>query len=188
MARIVVIQGHPDSSPERYGRHLAASYIQGAVHAGHDVDVIDVARLEFPLLRSKQDYETNPVPSTLAAAHDKVCGAEHLAIFFPLWLGEMPALLKGFFEQVLRLQDMRSGAGKPLKGKSVRIVVTMGMPAFIYRLFFRAHGVKNLERNILGFCGAKPIRRTLIGLIEGKNPKPRQRWLEKIGRLGEAGD
>ena len=29
-------------------------------------------------------------------------GVEHLVIVFPLWLGDMPAVLKGFFEQVLR--------------------------------------------------------------------------------------
>ncbi|HET8696394.1 MAG TPA: NAD(P)H-dependent oxidoreductase [Gammaproteobacteria bacterium] len=31
-----------------------------------------------------------------------IAWADHLVMVYPLWLGEMPALLKGFFEQVLR--------------------------------------------------------------------------------------
>ena len=28
--------------------------------------------------------------------------AEHLVFLFPLWLGDMPAVLKGFLEQLMR--------------------------------------------------------------------------------------
>jgi len=47
------------------------------------------------------------------------------------------------------------GKGLPpklLKGRSARVIVTMGMPALFYRWYYRAHSVKNLERNILAFC------------------------------------
>ena len=96
----------------------------------------------------------------------------------------MPALLKGFFEQVLRQRDLNNGGGKPLRGKSARVVITMGMPAFIYRFFFGAHGLKNLDRNILRFCGVRPVRSTLIGLIERKDPRMHERWLTAMARLG----
>lgn len=36
----------------------------------------------------------------------------------------------------------------------------------IYRWYFRAHSLKRLERNILGFCGGGPIRESLIGMVE----------------------
>ena len=39
----------------------------------------------------------------------------------------------------------------------------MGMPALVYRWYFRAHSVKSLERNILGFVGIAPVHETLIG-------------------------
>lgn len=187
MTDVLVLIGHPDPAPGRYGRQLAEAYIRGARRGGHAVDVVDVAALDFPLLRTKADYETSDVPPALRDAHDKLLGAAHIVMFFPLWLGEMPALLKGFLEQVLRLGDMRSGGGKPLKGKTARIVVTMGMPAFIYRFFFRQHGLKNLKRNILGFCGVSPVWTSLIGLIEGKDPRPRERWLRVMERFGRKG-
>lgn len=74
-----------------------------------------------------------------------------------------------------------------LKGKSARIVITMGMPAIAYRLFFGAHGLKNLRRNILGFCGVAPIKESLIGLIEQKNPQARAKWLARAAALGREG-
>ena len=99
----------------------------------------------------------------------------------------MPALLKAFFEQVLRpgfaIRKEISLSGGLLKGKSARIVVTMGMPAFIYRWFFGAHSLKSLERNILKFVGIKPIAETLIGNVEG-GPQVAAKWLAKMHDLG----
>jgi putative NADPH-quinone reductase len=75
---------------------------------------------------------------------------------------------------------------KLLTGKSARIIVTMGMPAFIYRWYFGAHSLKNLERNILRFVGIGPIRASLIGVIEGKSTR-RENWIGTIRMLGRQG-
>ena len=74
-----------------------------------------------------------------------------------------------------------------LKGKTARIVVTMGMPAFIYRWFYGAHSLKSLERNILGFCGIGPIKESLIGMVEAPDNTRREKWLEKLRTLGREG-
>jgi putative NADPH-quinone reductase len=69
-------------------------------------------------------------------------------------------------------------------GRSARIVVTMGMPAFVYRWYFRAHGVKNLKRNILRFVGLAPVRDTLLGSV-GTRSKPQiARWFDDMKALG----
>jgi putative NADPH-quinone reductase len=185
---ILIVVGHPDPAPERYGRILAEAYAHGARSSGYHVEMIDVARLDFPLLRTKADYESGEIPPGLREARAKIERAQHIVMIFPLWLGEMPALLKGFLEQVMRIAGMSAGGPKPLKGKSARIIVTMGMPALIYRFVFRAHGLKNLKFNILGFCGVHPIRSSLIGLIESKDPRARQKWLKKAEELGRAGE
>ncbi len=91
-------------------------------------------------------------------------------IVFPLWLGTMPAILKGFLERVLQpeiFDAAREGRFKqPLKGKSARIITTMGMPGFVYRWWFGTHALKVLEHNILRFVGAAPVRTTIHGSIE----------------------
>ena len=119
--------------------------------------------------------------------------ADHLVILYPLWLGSMPALLKAFFEHLFRpgfAFEYHSNGRLPKKkllGKSARIVVTMGMPAFVYRWVFFEHSLKSLKRNILAFAGIKPIRTTLIGNIEGMTDKQRMEWLDDMRGLGMVG-
>lgn len=190
---IALIQGHPDPNPSHFGHALGEAYTKSAEIAGHEVKRIVVARLDFPVLRTREEWEAGAPPTAIRESQDTIRWADHLVILYPLWLGSMPALLKAYFEQVFRpdFAIRKSGEGtvweKLLTGKSARIVVTMGMPAFVYRWFFLAHSLKSLERNILGFSGIGPIRENLIGMVEAKNGKQRERWvgiLEKLGRNG----
>ena len=190
--RIVLIQGHPDALIPHLGHALAAAYAQGAEAAGHEVRRVEVAQLDFQLLRSEQAWNDGALPAALAQAQADIGWAQHIVLFFPLWLGDMPALLKGFLEQVARPgfafkpEGGNPFARKGLSGRSARIVVTMGMPALLYRWYFRAHSVKNLERNILGFVGIAPVNETLIGLVDKLGDAGVQKWMDKLRQLGGA--
>ena len=193
VTRIAIIQGHPDPGRDHFCHALARSYAQGAVGSGHEAREIDVARLDFPVLRTKEDWENVVFPDAICRAQDTIAWAAHLVILYPLWLGSMPALLKAFLEQVLRpgfaIGRGQSGTQwkKLLAGRSARIVVTMGMPALVYRWYFRAHSLKSLERNILGFVGIAPVKETLIGAVETCGSAQRRKWLDKLAALGRAG-
>jgi putative NADPH-quinone reductase len=186
--RIAIIQGHPDASSRHYGHTLADTYAKSAAACGHEIKRIEVAAMDFPVLRSKPDYDAGQPPESIRAAQEAIAWCEHMVIIFPLWQGCMPALLKAFFEQTLRPGFAYNLAGnsphKLLRGKTARIVITMGMPAFFYRFYFRAHGLKNLKRNILAFCGIGPISTSLIGLIEALDNKARSKWLDKMRAFG----
>lgn len=56
--RITIIQGHPDPSDQRFGHALAEAYAQGAKEADHEVRLIQVAKINFPLLRSQEDRKS----------------------------------------------------------------------------------------------------------------------------------
>ncbi len=189
--RILIIQGHPDNTAPHLLHALAQSYADGALDAGHDVRWTHIAGLDFPLLRSQSAWEHGELPPALRQAQEDIAWAEHLVIFFPLWLGDMPALVKGFLEQVARpgfAFRYKEGATpftqKGLAGRSARVVVSMGMPALVYRWYFRAHSVKSLERNILGFVGIAPVNETLIGMVGNLKPEDGRKWLGKLKRLG----
>lgn len=188
--RVLLIQGHPDHLQPHFCHALADAYAEGAADAGHEVRRVDVAALDFPLLRSAAHWQEGKLPPGLAAAQADIAWAEHVVVVFPLWLGDMPALLKGFFEQVLRPgfavehSDSRSMFRKRLAGRSARVVVTMGMPAAIYRWVFRAHSVRSLERNILGFVGFAPVHETLIGGVGELNEKTSAKWLARMTTMG----
>lgn len=191
---ILLIQGHPDVGQRHLCHALEDTYAQGATAAGHEIRRINVATLDFPVLRSQLEWEQGELPPGLAPAQDAIKWAEHMVLFFPLWLGDMPALLKGFLEQVARpgFAFSREGknplAVKGLTGRSARVVVTMGMPATVYRWYFRAHSIKSLERNILGFVGIAPVHETLVGMVGNMEPGLAGKWLAKLEKLGERGD
>ncbi|MGN6469661.1 MAG: NAD(P)H-dependent oxidoreductase [Rhizobiaceae bacterium] len=192
--RIVVILGHPDLSPKRLCRALADSYAEGARSAGHEVRRIDVARLDFPLLGSMQEFQHGMVSPDIKDAAEAIRRAEHIVFVFPLWLGTMPALLKGFLEQVMRpgLAFAYPKAGKDgslttlLKGHSARLIVTMGMPAPIYRFWYLGHGVAGIRRNILNFVGIGPVRESLFGMVESVSDARRRKWLAAMHALGKS--
>lgn len=191
--RIAVIQGHPDGESRHYGHALSEAYTNAALAAGHDVRVIEVGKLDFPLIRSKVEWENNPLPPQLSEAQNNLLWAEHWALFYPIWLGDMPAMLKGFLEQVLRpgLSYVESEPGQMwdqlLVGRSARLVVTMATNTLVYKHFYGAHTVKALEGNILKFCGISPVKTTLIGEVYKKSPKQLERSVKQMEVYGSKG-
>lgn len=191
--RILLIQGHPDSSEDHLCHLLAQAYADGARGAGHDVRHTKVAALDFPLLRSQDEWEKGSLPPGLRQAQADIAWAQHLVLVFPLWLGDMPALLKGFLEQVARpgfafAHDKKNPlAKKGLSGRTARVIVTMGMPALVYRWYFWAHSIKSLKRNILGFVGIAPVSETLIGMAGNPATTKVADWVGKLEQLGREG-
>ncbi len=190
--RITIIQGHPDPGRTHLCHALEDAYRTGAESAGHEVRAIEVASLTFPMIRNKEDFEHGERPDVVREAQSMIRTSDHLVIVYPLWLGTMPALLKAYLEQVFRydfaFEPQPNGRFKRLlKGRSARVVVTMGMPALAYRLYFGAHSLKSLERNVLKFAGISPVRESLFGLVENVGDERRQRWFEQMERLGRKG-
>ncbi len=191
--RILIIQGHPDASARHLNHILADAYAAGAHAAGLEVRTLQVANLDFPLLRSQQEWEHGDLCPDLKSAQSDIFWADHLVLFFPLWLGGMPALLKGFLEQIARpgfafkAEADNPFAAKGLTGRSARVVVTMGMPALVYRWYFRAHSLKALERNILGFVGFAPIHETLVGMVDRLTPEGIGKLETRLRKLGGQG-
>ena len=190
--RIVIIQGHPDPAGHHLLHAMADAYGEGATGAGHEVRRIEVAKLDFPLLRTQAQFETGTLPPDLAQPREDMRWAEHWVFLFPLWHGTLPALFKGFLEQIFRpgftMEYKKEGFPKRLlAGRSARIVVTMGMPALLYRWYFGAYGIRSFERSMLSFAGIKPIRESLFGLTFADDRK-RARWIVQMRRHGKRGN
>jgi len=191
MKRIAIIQGHPDAAGHHLLNAMADAYAEGAISSGHEVRRVEVATLDFPLLRTQADFETGELPPALVQARDDMRWAEHWVFLFPLWHGTMPALLKAFLEHIFRPGFAMEYREKQfprrlLAGRSARIVVTMGMPVMLYRWYFGALGVRAFERSMLSFAGIKPIRESFYGLTFADDKK-RQRWIEEMRGHGTRG-
>ena len=190
LQRVLIIDGHPDPATARFVHALADAYEEGATQAGYEVKKLRLAELDYDLLRSNEDFLQGAPTPTVRSVQEDLRWCTHLVVVYPLWLGSMPALLKGLFEQALRPGFAFSAEGakglpaKLLAGRSARIIVTMGMPAFFYRWYFRAHSLKALKRNVLQFVGFAPIRTTIIGAVEMRPATKRSAWLHRVRKFG----
>lgn len=192
MARIAIIVGHPQE--ETFCEALADAYERGARAAGHEVKAFALWRMTFdPILRGGYRWE-QPLEPDLRAAYDWLAASDHWVIVFPLWLGDMPAILKGFLERILQPDlILRRGVESAMswrifRNKSARLIMTMGMPVMVYRLWYWPHALKLFRNNILHFIGVKPVRETLFGMVADVSHEKRERWLKEVEALGKAGN
>ena len=186
---VTVLIGHPDPSLQRLIRKLALAYAQGARDAGCQVHLFDIAEMSLDFLRAQGDFESNvAADSDVAQLQAAIRESSHFVLFHPLWLGGMPALLKALFEQLCRgdfvFNSNRSPFARKLAGRSARVIITMGMPMLLFRVWFGMPCVKLLKRHILGFVGFRPVRHTLIGSVGQLDDKAVRRWLSRMEELG----
>jgi len=187
MTRIFLLNGHPDSSPERFCAALADAYAAGARRSGHELRRFDLGAMNFPLIRSAADFDKSPVPEDAARVQDAIRWADHIVVIFPLWLSDQPALLRGLFEQVFRYGFEHLDGDKKkkaLKGKTAHTIVTMGMSATRFRWVNGAYCVRALEKGMFGYVAIKPVRRTLIGSIHVASEPTRRKWLRRLQEAG----
>lgn len=191
MTRILVINGHPDPAPTHLCAALADAYVRGANEAGHEITRLDVGALDFPLVRSLEDYKSSVIVPDMQRAQDLIKHAQHLVFVFPIWFGSPPALLKGFLEQLLRtgysLSSPQAAMSSILTGKSARLIVPMGMPTSLFRFVLGGHGLAGLEKGLFLVTGVSPVRRTLLGGSVEADPAKRAKWLQQTEALGRQG-
>ncbi len=90
---------------------------------------------------------------------EQIKKADRLIFIYPIWWGAMPAILKGWIDRVFVSgfafkYDNKIPTGL-LKGKEAIVFVTTGAPKLFSWLFERGRFIKNIRKEILGFCGIK---------------------------------
>lgn len=188
---ISVINGHPDEDPGHFCHALCETYIKAAVDAGHTVHQLAVTDCELPYLRNQQEF-SEKADAGIKWAQDAISESDHIVVVYPLWLGTMPARLKSYLEHLARggfFLDVSTDANqwplKKMKGKSARLIVTMGMPGLAYKLLFGAHSVRALESGVLRISGFNPVKHTIFGMVDSE-PR-RKRMIDIAARLGQSG-
>ena len=195
MAKIAIIVGNP--MRDSYSEALGEAYRRGAESGGHQAEVFLLGRMNFDAILREGYRREQPLEPDLAAARAAFGACDHVVIIFPLWCGDMPAILKGFLERMLQPDllaiqaagrktniDQAKAEWKIFKGKSARIVMTMGLPGWFYRWYLGAHALKLLKRNILQFIGIAPVRSSVYGMIEAVSDDTRKQWLREVEALG----
>ena len=165
--RILVIDGHPDPSPNRMSSSIAAAYAQGARAAGRVVSVAKIAALEFSLVQTASQFSLPTPFDDIKDTQAKLADADHLVLIYPLWLGSMPAVLRAFLEQVASGGFATYNNGRhwahSLRGKSGRAIITLDASFHLGGFIYSAPHIFHVCHPVLHFLGVSPIRVTLFG-------------------------
>ena len=76
------------------------------------VEMFVLSRLTFDPILKKGYEEEQPLELDLRTVYAAMKSSAHLLIIFPLWCGDMPAILKGFIERLVQpdlVQIQKSG-------------------------------------------------------------------------------
>ena len=188
MRKIMIVIGH--SQRETFCAALGDAYKKGADAAGHEAQLFTLSQMTFDPILHEGYRREQPLEPDLQAAYKALATCDHLVLIFPLWCGDMPAILKGFIERILqpdlivRQNTENAMNWNIFKNKSARIIMTMGMPVSIYRFWYGGHALKLLTRNILHFIGIRPVRHTLFGMVATSKMDMRERWVRDVEELG----
>jgi putative NADPH-quinone reductase len=187
MKKILVILGHP--STESFNGAIFEHYIKGARASGHQIRSLELGKLNFDVVfRNPHDQNAKLEPDLKRAQKD-ILWAEHLVFIYPIWWGNIPALLKGFIDRVFlsgfsHRYLSNGGYEKLLSGRSAHLIVTMDGPTIFESIYLRGSATTRvMKQAVLEFCGIKPVKITRIGQLRKKDKAAREKILEKIAEL-----
>lgn len=186
--KVLILQGHPD--PNSYNQALHDAYKKGLQESGAEIREIAIRDLDFDYnLHFGYQKRTELEPDLLAAQAD-LKWADHIVLFFPVWWGGAPAMLKGFFDRILLpgyAFKKREGSvwwDRFFKGKTGRIVYTLDQPSWYFRFNYRRPAHHAVNRMTFRFIGIRPVKTTSIGPIRNSSDAFRAKWLRKMEALG----
>lgn len=194
MKRILLLLGHPFASGVCGA--LADAYEEGARGAGYSVERFNLGEMTFDPILRKGYRERQLLEYDLEKCAKAIAKCDHLVVVFPLWWSGMPALLKGFFDRLwlpgsaFRYIKTKTGERtlfweRLFRGKTAHILVSCGSPAWMVR-FLPGTGVAQLRWGILWFAGFS-VRSTWFGSSEMANDSVKERWIQKVRRMGQCG-
>lgn len=190
MKKILVILGNPNV--DTFSGQLANAYADGAREAGHEVVRVNLGELSFDPILRKGYREIQTLEPDLVDLQEKWKWADHIVIVYPNWWNTMPALLKGMFDRMY-LPGFAFNFEKPsgkliqrLKGKTGRAIIVSGTHSPFMTWLKYGDYTNEIVHGILGFAGIA-TRATTFGPCERVSDNVRDRWKQRVRRLGAAG-
>ncbi|MGC4036567.1 MAG: NAD(P)H-dependent oxidoreductase [Chitinophagaceae bacterium] len=189
--KILLILGHP--SENSFCNALLNAYQSGAMASGAECKTLSISRLHFDvnLADGYKSGEAMQMEEDLVASQQLISWADHVVMAYPNWWGFMPAITKGFIDRIFlpgfafKHHSGKIFPEKLLKGKGMRLLVTMDTPKWWFYLIYRASQYQILKDIVFGYVGFDPIRFSTFGFIRKSTDKLRSSWLKKVEQLGK---
>ncbi len=181
---ILILEANP--APDRFSAAIATSYANSARAAGQPARILNLRDLHFdPILRTAQGATGQTLEPDLQRAQSAILDARHLVFVFPIWWGNLPALLKGFLDRILLPGWAYRNTGKPLPegllaGRSARIFTTMDSPWWWYWLKHGRAAHRALTQATLHYCGITTVTHRTAYRLRSTTPVDRDAFLAAV--------
>lgn len=183
--KTLIITAQPSS--KGFVHQIAKQYEGSKKSMGEKVELINLydKENELPFL---QFEDANNIDKNLVREklQEKIKESDELVFIFPLWWGDMPAILKNFIDQTFTsgfaFQFKNKRPIGLLTKKTAKVIVTFDAPKFLY--FFTGFPLKNIfTKKILAFCGIKTSRFKTYGSISSLSSDKKKKILKEITDL-----
>jgi NAD(P)H dehydrogenase (quinone) len=192
--RWYILVAHPLSGS--FSHAVCEALTQGLTEAEAAFEVNDLYASRFDPVMGGEDLnqfsKEGPLLQDVLTEQAKVDAAECLALIYPVWWNDGPAILKGWMDRVLTkgwAYDIREeGEIVPrLRLKKVVILNTAGNPPSLNE----AGGLNQAARltkslGTFGFCGVKSIDHRILDNVMA-DEEGRKGFLEEVRALGRSG-
>jgi len=182
--KIYLLLGHPDK--DSLNGEIAEAYCRAATEKGHEVRIQRVGEMIFDPILWKGYKLIQELEPDLKQAQENITWCDKWVIVFPMWWGNLPALLKGFLDRVLhpgfafKYHDRDPLWDKFLKGKSAELISTSDGPWWWNWWQYSNCDLTALKTATLGFCGVSPVKTTRISSVRFLNNQQLQQKIQKI--------
>ncbi|MCP4481659.1 MAG: flavodoxin family protein [bacterium] len=161
MDKVLIFYAHPNK--DGFSGCFLKNTCERLDNLGREFEVLDLYEMNYnPLLLPKEHYSSGHDELSLENKEIqlKISAANKLIFIYPTWWQNMPAILKGLFDRVLvkgfgfrfNKRGMYFGL---LKGRKAVIFTNTGAPKFFIWLLASNRSLRNIKKDILGFCGIK---------------------------------
>ncbi len=180
---VVVVLAHP--SAESLSAALARAALAALADVGADVRAHDLYADGFDPRMPAPEVGTTALADGLVARYAAdVLAADAFVIVHPVWFFNVPAILKGWIDRVMRegivYAHGPAGISGLLKARSALLVNTANGDEALERGFGGDALVNLWERVVFGSAGVTDFRRLRFGGVAGSSEELRRAWLAAV--------
>ncbi|GAB4048964.1 NAD(P)H-dependent oxidoreductase [Spirosoma litoris] len=181
---IYLLLAHPDK--DSFNGQIANAYYHAALEKGHNVRYQKLGEMAFDPILHKGNKEEKQLEPDLEKAQRNILWCNTWVIIYPVWWGNIPALLKGFIDRTLspgfayKKHDDDPFWDKLLKGRAAELITTSDAPGWWLWWQYRNSDVNALKRATLDYCGFDPVSVHRITRVRFLNTTKRTLKIKEI--------
>ncbi|MCV3753295.1 NAD(P)H-dependent oxidoreductase [Mycoplasma enhydrae] len=180
---IYLILGH--TTLDSFNGKLADEYEKKLRQLNKNVRRINLNHNDFDVCLLK-DSQSEKNKQFILKEQENIKWADEIVFFYPLWWASVPAILKGYIDNVFqsgfafKYHENDPFWDKLLTGKKVRVFSTSGAPSIFIKLLYKNADFSMFRTGVCWFTGMKLIQAKRIGSLVKMDSAKRKEVIDKI--------